>query len=111
MGHQRLGAIVPRAGEIVLGVHLVLRLGAPQLRQQVLLLDAPLGSLDSQFTDLVRALGLLQCAPALPDLEIDLVPALGEGPSRPLLGDQGGTVGIPLRLAVQRRIDGDRVTG
>src|SRR5438552_1387089 len=65
---QRLRALVSRIGQIVLGVHLVLRPRPPQLSQQVLLFNPPLGQFYADLADFIIALGLVQSAPAIADL-------------------------------------------
>ncbi len=104
MRHQRLGALVLGIIQRILRVHLVLRLGAAQIGQQVLFLDAALGEFDADFADLVIALGLVQRAPTVPDLELDLILPLNNLPPGAVTRNERGAIRVALGLAVQARI-------
>src|SRR5881394_111633 len=75
MRDQGLCALVPGADEVILCVHLVLRLGPAEVGQKVLLLDSALGEFYADLADFEVAFGLVKRAPAVAHLEFDLVGA------------------------------------
>src|SRR5439155_22628375 len=102
---QRLGELVFGADQVVLRVHLVLGLGSAEFGQEILFLHAPFGDFDADFADFVVAFGLVEGAPAVADIEFDLIGLQFEGAAGGLVGDEGGPVGIALGFAFQREID------
>src|SRR5438477_9396611 len=73
---ERLRELVLRTRQVILRVHLVLRLGPAQLRQQVLLFHPAFGDPTADFADFIIPLGLIEGAPAIAHLEFDFVGAL-----------------------------------
>ena len=63
--------------------------------------DASFGELDANLTDFVGALGLVQGAPTVANLNLDLIFFIGNVPRGLLADDQRRTVIIPLLFAVQ----------
>src|SRR6266513_5569619 len=78
MADKRLRELVLRTRQVILRVHLVLRLGPAQFRQQVLLFHPAFGDFHADFADFIVALGLIESAPAIAHLEFDFVGALFE---------------------------------
>src|ERR1051325_4890509 len=76
---QRLRALIPRINEVILRVHLVLRLGPAKIGEKVLFLDAALGEFHADLADFEIALRLVERAPAVAHLEFDFVRSQLEG--------------------------------
>src|SRR6185503_4500946 len=70
---QGLRPLVPGVDEVILRVHLVLRLGPAEVGQKVLFLDTALGQFHADLADLEIAFGLVERAPAVAHLEFDFV--------------------------------------
>src|SRR5882672_1271574 len=73
MRYQRLRPLVLRVNQGILGVHLVLGLGAPKLSQKVLFFHASFREFHANLADLIIALGLIERAPALSNLETYII--------------------------------------
>src|SRR2546429_8585053 len=69
MSYERLGALILGVNQGILGVHLVLGLGAAKVSQEILFFHAPFGEFDAHLADLVVPFGLIERAPAIPNLK------------------------------------------
>src|SRR5439155_21133882 len=79
MADEGLGALIFRADEIILRVHLVLGFGATEFGEQVLLFDSALGEFDTNLVDLIVSFGLVERPPTVAHLQFDLVLLLFHG--------------------------------
>src|SRR5712671_7782094 len=70
---ESLSKLVLRVTQGILRIHLIQSLGTPKFGQQILLLDAPLRELYPDLADRIIALGLVERAPTVPHLELDVV--------------------------------------
>src|SRR5256884_8625138 len=101
MADQGLGALVLRTDQIVLRVHLVLRLGPAQFCQQVLLFYPAFGDFHADFADFIISLGLIEGAPAVAHLQFDFVRAQFERAAGPFQPAERPAIGGPLGQAFQ----------
>src|SRR5206468_6568943 len=101
---QRLRPLVPGVDEVILRVHLVLRLGPAEVGQEVLFLNTALGEFHTDFADFEISFGLVERAPAVAHLEFDFVGAQLKSAAGLLLGDQRAAIGVAFGFAVQRQI-------
>src|SRR5690242_2702930 len=80
MRDQGLCALVFRIAEIVLCINLVLGFGSAQLGQQVLFFNTAFGQLDADLANLIVPFGLIESAPAIPNLQLDTILLLSYRP-------------------------------
>src|SRR5947208_14213270 len=105
MADQRLRELVLRIDQVILRVHLVLGFGPAEFCQEVLLFNAALGELYADFVYLVVALGLIQRAPTIANLQFDLVFLLLQVALGPFFVDQGGSIVVAFPFSVQAWIE------
>src|SRR5262245_49782274 len=101
---ERLRPLVPGVDEVILRVHLVLRLGPTEVGQKVLFLDAALGEFHTDLADFEIAFGLLERAPAVAHLEFDFIGSQLKRAAGLFIVDEGPAIDIAFRFAVERQI-------
>ena len=100
MSDHGLRELVFRTAEIILRVDLVLSFGPPEFGQEILFFDTAFSEFDANLADFVVSFGLIECAPAIAHLQLDVILLLRDGPRGPVAADNRAAVSIAFAFAI-----------